>query len=108
MGDTGELLPETITLPNGLTARIALAPMPKADATGRYHPSGARDSVVSVFFYRGPLLIESCCWNSLMTEAGTATLRDGTLLDNSDIYALEEQGWPAMHRVGKIPGAFVD
>lgn len=100
-------LPGSIQLPSGVTARIALDPMPQPDAAGRYHVSAARNTVVSVSLYRGEKLIEHCPWNSLITEAGTATLRDGTVLDRDDIDALGEQGWAAMHRVGKVPGVFI-
>ncbi|GJH04617.1 hypothetical protein [Paraburkholderia terrae] len=101
MTNNSAFLPQAIDLPSGIAARIELIPMPKPDSTGAY-PFNPPNTDIQVSLFRNDTLIERRSWDSLI-GADRVTLKDGTTLDENDIYALDGSSWDVMGQFGMIP-----
>lgn len=102
---TTNYLPNPITLPSGIVAKLEVIPMPKPDATGRYRPK--KDYSVNVGLFRDEQLIELRPMGTLICGASEVELADGSKLDEDDIYALDSDGWDQLLDLGVVPTELV-
>lgn len=98
-------LPNPITLPSGVVAKIELIPMPQPDEQGRYRPR--QDCDIQVYLFRGESLIERRPWDSVICGKARIALVDGSELVEEDLYELDSSGWDQMIAVGLCPGALI-
>lgn len=103
MQTPSNLVPEPITLPCGVVARIELSPMPVPDSAGHYPPR--LDCDVHVNLYRGAQLIDRRAWHAVVCAGRDVALADGSALDEDDIDELDLAGWQKLMDYGLVPGA---
>lgn len=102
---TTDYLPNPITLPSGIVAKLQVLPKPKPDASGRYKPR--TDHRVNVALYRGEMLIEKRPMGSVICGESEVKLADGSKLNRDDIEALDSEGWDQLLDLGVIPSVLV-
>lgn len=105
MPHSAQFLPAPIDLPSGVTARIALLPMPQPNEHGQYKPR--QDCEIQVSLYRAEKLIEMRRWDTLICGDSSVELVDGTTLSEDDLDELDSTGWDQMMAVGLVPGSLV-
>lgn len=102
---TTNYLPDPITLPSGVVAKLEVTPTPEPDANGRYRPR--LDYSVNVGLFRGETLIEVRPMNTVICGASEVELADGSKLGEADIEALDSEGWDQLLDVGVVPTELV-
>ena len=111
MRNTMGFLKQTMEVGHGITARIALAPMPEADASGKYPLlgmiGGPKSPMILLQFVRGTSIIDMRKWNETICGSDSVTLADGTALDEEALHAIDREGWELLMQYGLIPNALV-
>lgn len=106
-----EFLKPTIALGDGVFARIALHPMPKADAQGNYPLLGkigeAPPPTITLQFARDATVIDTRQWQDVICHSDSVALADGTTLGGDALHALDCEGWDILMQYGLIPGTMV-
>lgn len=102
---TTNYLPNPITLPSGVVAKLEVIPMPEPDATGRYRPR--TDCSVNVGLFRDESLIENRPMGTVICGASEVVLSDGSKLNEDDIDALDDKGWDQLLDLGIVPTELV-
>ena len=98
-------LPNPITLPSGIVAKLEVIPMPKPDANGRYRPK--RDYNVNIGLFRNEKLIEVRAIDTVICGATEIRLLDGSTLDEGDIEVLDADGRDQLLDLGVVPNQLI-
>ncbi len=106
-----EFLKQTIALGDGILARIALHPVPKADTRGNYPLRGkvgdAPPPTIMLQFVRDTSVIDTRPWHEAICGSDSVKLADGTTLGEDALSALDSEGWGILMQYGLIPSAMV-
>jgi len=103
-----QTLLEHVTLKNGVIAKIALQPMPTAGEDGTYPLLRNVDqTAIYLTFERDGKPFAKRSWEQVITGEKTVTLNEGCVLDEDDLFDLDDEGWKILFKYGLIPTAFV-
>ena len=102
---TTNYLPNPITLPSGIVAKLEVIPTPKPDANGRFRPR--QDYKVNIGLFRGQKHIETRPIESVICGDSEVKLADGSKLNEDDICALDADGWDQLLDLGVVPSQLI-